>query len=146
MNMTQYDGGVEGDGDESRVSTPIASSYQPNLAGDQGSVLSFPSVPGGSNDDIRAISASFASELDTRLHLNDETSAHPSESHPNPPNGHIVLPLPTPSVARAQSTYVLPDVRGDDAVVNLSDLPSEIATADISLARECASCVRAFAR
>lgn len=127
MSTTTYNGTTEGDDDSSRVATPTAPSRRTSLAGDR-------HTTSDANDDIRAYSASLASELDTILHLHEASGAPPTESHPNPPNAPIVLPLPTPSASRAQSTYVLPDVRGEEAVVNLSDLPPDIATADISIA------------
>ena len=127
--------------DESRVATPVAASHHPTLPSDQ----RLAHASEDNSDDIAAFSASLASMLDSTLNLNDGGAAKPNDSHPNSvgpsyanPNAngqHKVLPLPTPSASRAQSAYILPDVRGEEAVVDLSDLAPEIASADISIAR-----------
>lgn len=145
MATTTYNGAAEGDDDSSRVATPIAPSHRASLAADQHSAQPPAPTDEDTNYDFRAFSASLASELDTVLHLNNAPGTRPTESHPNLPNAPIVLPLPTPSASRAQSTYVLPDGRGEEAVVDLSDLPPDIASADISIAREYSSRIRAFA-
>jgi Gdp/GTP exchange factor required for growth at low temperatures len=139
MSTTQHLSFSELAENESRVATPVVPSHQP----DQHPGSSHTTAPGDDSDDIRAFSASLASILDTTLNLNDQGTAHANDSHPHAgpshSNGHKVLPLPTPSSSKAQSMYVLQDVRGEEAVVDLSDLPPEIASADISIARECGS-------
>ncbi|GJE92944.1 ras GEF domain-containing protein [Phanerochaete sordida] len=133
MATTPYNDATEGDDDSSRVATPTAPSHRASLAA--GDVHPAQSSASNASDDIHAYSALLASELDTVLHLNGTPGARPTESsHPNPPSAPIVLPLPTPGASRTQSAYVLPDVRGEEAVVDLSDLPPDIATADISIA------------
>lgn len=118
------------------MATPIAASHQSSLPHEHSSTGSSAPISGDDGDDIRAFSASLASMLDTTLNLAGE-GANSNEAHPGTPapptNGHIVLPLPASS-SRTHSSYMLPAPRLEEAVI---DLPPDIASADISISREC---------
>ena len=118
------------------MATPIAASHQSSLPQERSSTGSSAPISGDDGDDIRAFSASLASMLDTTLNLANgapnSTEAHPGTPAPSA-NGHIVLPLPASS-SRAQSSYMLPAPRLEEAVI---DLPPDIASADISISRKC---------
>lgn len=138
--MTSPQHSLLGDSDEDgdRVATPTAASHRGSPLVEHNTVASSTPAPApeDDSDDIRAFSASIASILDNSLHLTDPGATNSSEPHStaaaHSTNGHIVLPLPASS-SRAQSSYILPDPRIEEAVV---DLPPDIATADISIARE----------
>lgn len=55
-----------------------------------------------------------------------------TESHHS---NHLLVPIPTRSVDKAQASFTYPEDNGDPSV--LGELPPEIATADISIARAC---------
>lgn len=50
----------------------------------------------------------------------------------------FLLPIPTPSVNKSQASFVYPDsIESDSESSSIGALPPEIASADISIAREC---------
>lgn len=61
-------------------------------------------------------------------------SAKPTSVLPN--NSHLRLPVPTPSANLSQTSFAFVDVSEDRSGVEFDDLPPEVASADISIARE----------
>jgi len=65
------------------------------------------------------------------------TSSEPATStSPLFANAHLRLPIPTPSANLSQTSFTFVDVSKDGTVVDFDDLPSEVTSADISIARE----------
>jgi GDP/GTP exchange factor required for growth at low temperature len=97
---------ISDDDDTSQVSTPVLSQL--------------PSSP------IRP--SSFTPDSASSLSTNP-SSAPPSTS------SHLRLPIPTPSANLSQTSFSFSSVSDDEGGVDL-DLPPEIASAEISIARE----------
>jgi len=53
-----------------------------------------------------------------------------------PSNAHLRLPIPTPSANFSQTSFTFVDVTEDGSGVDFEDLPPEVTSADISIARE----------
>ena len=53
-----------------------------------------------------------------------------------PGNAHLRLPIPTPSANLSQTSFTFVDVSEDGSGVDFNDLPPEVTSADISIARE----------
>jgi hypothetical protein len=53
-----------------------------------------------------------------------------------PSNAHLRLPIPTPSANLSQTSFTFVDVTEDGGGVDFEDLPPEVTSADISIARE----------
>jgi hypothetical protein len=53
-----------------------------------------------------------------------------------PSNAHLRLPIPTPSANLSQTSFTFVDVSEDGRGVDFEDLPPEVTSADISIARE----------
>ena len=53
-----------------------------------------------------------------------------------PSNAHLRLPIPTPSANLSQTCFTFVDVTEDGRGVDFEDLPPEVTSADISIARE----------
>jgi Gdp/GTP exchange factor required for growth at low temperatures len=53
-----------------------------------------------------------------------------------PSNAHLRLPIPTPSANLSQTSFTFVDVSEDGSGVDFEDLPPEVTSADISIARE----------
>ena len=51
-------------------------------------------------------------------------------------SAHLRLPIPTPSANLSQTSFTFVDVSEDGSGVDFNDLPPEVASADISIARE----------
>lgn len=51
-------------------------------------------------------------------------------------NAHLRLPIPTPSANLSQTSFTFVDVTEDGGGVDFEDLPPEVTSADISIARE----------
>ena len=53
-----------------------------------------------------------------------------------PSNAHLRLPIPTPSANLSQTSFTFVDLTEDGRGVDFEDLPPEVSSADISIARE----------
>lgn len=53
-----------------------------------------------------------------------------------PSTAHLRLPIPTPSANLSQTSFTFVDVTEDGSGVDFEDLPPEVTSADISIARE----------
>jgi hypothetical protein len=53
-----------------------------------------------------------------------------------PGSAHLRLPIPTPSANLSQTSFTFVDVSEDGSGVDFNDLPPEVTSADISIARE----------
>jgi hypothetical protein len=53
-----------------------------------------------------------------------------------PSTTHLRLPIPTPSANLSQTSFTFVDVSEDGSGVDFGDLPPEVTSADISIARE----------
>lgn len=53
-----------------------------------------------------------------------------------PSNAHLRLPIPTPSANLSQTSFTFVDVTEDGRGIDFEDLPPEVTSADISIARE----------
>lgn len=53
-----------------------------------------------------------------------------------PSNAHLRLPIPTPSANLSQTSFTFVDVTEGESGVDFEDLPPEVTSADISIARE----------
>lgn len=51
-------------------------------------------------------------------------------------NAHLRLPIPVPSANLSQTSFTFVDASDDRSGVDFDDLPPEVASADISIARE----------
>ncbi|KAI0052399.1 ras GEF [Auriscalpium vulgare] len=67
--------------------------------------------------------------------LPDVSPVSPAEPLLSPHSGHLRLPIPTPSANKSQSSFAFVDVSEDDPSGDFDDLPPEVASADISIAR-----------
>jgi hypothetical protein len=65
----------------------------------------------------------------------DSTSTPPIESSSSNPV-HLRLPVPIPSANLSQTSFIFVDLREDKSGVDFDNLPPEVASADISIARE----------
>jgi len=67
----------------------------------------------------------------------DSSPSDPTNPSSAPPSNssHLRLPIPTPSANLSQTSFAFSGVSGDEGGVDF-DLPPEIASADISIARE----------
>ena len=96
------------DDDTSHVSTPI---------------LGHPPGPSTSSSSL------LPSECSTSADPSKPTSALPT-------NAHLRLPIPTPSANLSQTSFTFVNVNEDGSGVDFDDLPPEVTSADISIARE----------
>ncbi|KDQ55935.1 hypothetical protein JAAARDRAFT_314755 [Jaapia argillacea MUCL 33604] len=122
----------EGDDDESTATTPLASQMpslnpQTHLEPEQ-SALTLPlppsapvTVPNSPNHSL--LSPSLSPSLSS-----DSNSA----------SSRFRLPIPTPSSNKSTASFIFPDGEGEDGPggLELEALPADIASADISIARE----------
>jgi hypothetical protein len=53
-----------------------------------------------------------------------------------PSTAHLRLPIPTPSANLSQTSFTFVDVTEDGSGIDFEDLPPEVTSADISIARE----------
>jgi len=53
-----------------------------------------------------------------------------------PSSAHLRLPIPTPSANLSQTSFTFVDVTEDGSGIDFEDLPPEVTSADISIARE----------
>lgn len=130
--------------DTSRVSTPtastqlplprVASEYPPlsphiDRHEDQPAAL----------DATDTFAASLAAMLDSSLNLSDNPEpSRPLKPSTPPESNHIQLVLPLPALPTNQSQIPVlhPEPGQEERLVSLEDLPPDIASADISVARE----------
>ena len=103
------------DEDTSHIATPIVADHTP-MAMRPSSVA------------VAAPASSSHSTADSSPTLLSPVSQEPTVNH-------IRLPIPTPSTNRSQSSFAFADVT-DDGGGDFDDLPPEVASADISMARE----------
>ena len=96
------------DDDTSHVSTPI---------------LGHPPGPSASSFSL------LPSESSTSTDPSKPTSALPADAH-------LRLPIPTPSANLSQTSFTFVNVTEDGSGVDFDDLPPEVTSADISIARE----------
>jgi hypothetical protein len=67
----------------------------------------------------------------------DNTSSDSTKpTSPLPTNANLRLPIPKPSANLSQTSFTFVNVSEDDSGVDFDDLPPEVASADISIARE----------
>jgi hypothetical protein len=75
--------------------------------------------------------------LSTSLMPSDSTSSDSTKpTSALPANAPLRLPIPTPSANLSQTSFTFINVSEDDSGVDFDDLPPEVASADISIARE----------
>ena len=124
--------------DSSHNSTPLASMLlHPTPAASTSSTKQDPDSV-HATEAMDEFSASLASMMDSKLALSGSdfpesrtTSIATESSASNPP---FLLPLPTPSVNRSQSSFSQYDSYPEERVVSIQDLPPEVLSADISIA------------
>jgi len=71
--------------------------------------------------------------------LPSESSSSTDPSKPTsllPADAHLRLPIPTPSANLSQTSFTFVNVSEDGSGVDFDDLPPEVTSADISIARE----------
>ncbi len=148
MNTPQFTKLAECDQeDSSRVSTPTASTQLPlpRVASEYPSLsttIDHHHEPQSPVDDSDAFAASLAAILDSSLNLS--TDPDPSRPPKSPTlsesnNTQLLLPLPALPTNRSQPSVSHPDSTQEECLLRLEDLPPEIASADISVAREFSS-------
>lgn len=104
------------DEDTSHIATPIVADHTPMV--------------------MRPSSVTVAPSASSSSHSTADSSPTPlSPVSQEPTVNHIRLPIPTPSTNRSQSSFAFADV-ADDGGGDFDDLPPEVASADISMARE----------
>lgn len=94
------------------------------------------------DDDTSQVSTPVLSQLLTSpirptSFTSDSAPTQPTNPSPAPPSAssHLRLPIPTPSANLSQTSFAFSGVSDDENGVDL-DLPPEIASAEISIARE----------
>ena len=93
------------------------------------------------DDDTSQVSTPVLSQLPTSPSHPSSFTPDASPSDPANPSsapsnsGHLRLPIPTPSATHSQTSFAFSGVSEDKGGVDF-DLPPEIASADISIARE----------
>jgi GDP/GTP exchange factor required for growth at low temperature len=94
------------------------------------------------DDDTSQVSTPVLSQIPTSPIRPSSFTPDCSPSHPTNPSssplstsGHLRLPIPNPSANLSQTSFAFSGVSENEGSVDF-DLPPEIASADISIARE----------
>ena len=114
-------------------------SPMPNLDGhhENGAGPSAPIVSTSQNDPL-SLKSPVQSTLDTHPTSPSSLQSSLSLSSADSSSSQFLLPIPTPSGNRSQASFAYSDFsKSDSEGPSLSSLPPEIASADISIAREC---------
>ncbi|KAK7688509.1 hypothetical protein QCA50_008047 [Cerrena zonata] len=126
--------------DSSHNSTPIASMlFQPTPVASTSSTREDPDSL-HATEGMEEFSASLASMMDSKLVSSNSdppelprVSIAPETSTNNTP---FLLPLPTPSVNRSQSSFSQYESHPEERVVSIQDLPADVLSADISISAD----------
>lgn len=120
--------------DDSHMSTPIASVLVEPASVASTSSAKQEGLDVLATEGLDEFSASLASMMDSKLVSEfpepPKASIAPETSTNNTP---FLLPLPTPSVNRSQSSFSQYDYHPEERLVSIQDLPEEVLSADISI-------------
>lgn len=101
-----------------------------------------PRLPEDDDDDTSHVSTPVLTHLPasplipSSLLASGSTSSESTKPTSVLPGTHLRLPIPTPSANLSQTSFTFVDVSEDGSGVDFNDLPPEVASADISIARE----------
>ncbi len=96
-----------------------------------------PRISNDDDDDTSHVTTPVLAHLPASLLPSGSSSSESTKPAPVPPsNAHLRLPVPTPSANLSQTCFTFVDVTEDGSGVDFEDLPPEVASADISIARE----------
>lgn len=127
--------------DDSCVSTPTASIQlpRPHRQNEPQPLIDHHRDQQPSSDHAGAFAASLAAMLDESLNLSQDPEPSRLQKSPSPPesnNTQLVLPLPVVPSNKSQTSASHPDATHEEFLVRIADLPPEVTSADISVARE----------